>query len=49
MHERIVFTGADGMIGREMQEVMPNAIFLGHGELEITDRDQGSEGVLCLN
>ena len=40
MSERIVFTGADGMIGREMQKVMPNAIFLGHGYLEITDRDQ---------
>ena len=37
MSERIVFTGSDGMIGSEMKKVMPGAIFLGHGELEITN------------
>ena len=40
MPERIVFTGGDGMIGAEMRKLMPEAFFLGHGELEITDRDQ---------
>lgn len=38
MSERIVFTGGDGMIGAEMRKIMPKAIFLGHGELEITNR-----------
>jgi len=40
MSERIVFTGADGMIGQEMRKVMPDALFLGHGDMEITDPDQ---------
>jgi len=37
---KIVFTGADGMIGTEMRKIMPDAIFLGHNNIEITNRDQ---------
>jgi len=40
MYERVVFTGGDGMIGREMKKIMPDAIYLRHSDMDITDEVQ---------
>lgn len=43
---RIVVTGGTGLLGKELQKVMPKAIYLGHKDIEI--RDECSV-VKCFN